>query len=490
MRPSEKPRVAVVGAGAVGVNLALFLDAWGFEVDLIESRSDILLGAPSVSLINHSDGFEYYKAGARRTGEYCIDGSLTKALLYPLSLIDSGICTEENRIRFLVSEGAVATGRISVDGFFDNASHMHRHYGKHFAALTAKCGLSAGDALHHFLFPPDQFMRPLHADEFADANGIVAGAYGAGFGVDMPSYYALLKSALQASNVRQHYNVQVETIARTKDFYTLEHGTGALHASLVFLCGGHSNLKLTSSIDKAIDARTPTGTYYLNAMTFLRLPATSDTTRLAQASRVNFTLMEEFGGMYACIVPPTTISEGLAGIYYPHPTGSQLRKHVVTRSNSSEPISEDWMGLLERGLPLDDPHISTTFERVSALYPFLKGYAEVRNIVCRTVFNAEVADNECGLDRRVRDIAPEAASVTADGRVSAWASPKWTNAELTALLALDHAQTVLGRPALPKSAGGFGPTSLDIASIAKRLPAAAHADEALARSYANEAGFL
>lgn len=60
--------------------------------------------------------------------------------------------------------------------------------------------------------------------------------------------------------------------------------------------------------------------------------------------------------------------------------------------------------------------------------------------------------------------------VSNDGRVTAWTSPKWTNAELVALMAADHVCTQLRGHGLAKAGGThFGPTGLDVATIARDL---------------------
>ncbi len=463
-------RIVVIGAGSVGANLALFLDAWGFEVDLVEATGDILEGAARASFINHSDGLEYYKRGHRRTGEYCIEGSLAKAMIYPQAAITTTVCSPQNPIRFLVSEGSLRSRRISLRGFIENAEHMTRHYAAKFHALRRSAGLTEQQAVDIFLRPPQSVVRPLAKEEFADVDGIAGGVNGGGAGINMPRYYALLKAALGQSRIRCHFGAKVERLAKLgHSGYEVRAGGLALPADQVLICSSHSMPELARKIDGAVLPNAFAGTYYLNSMSFLRLPATRSAETLRRASRINFTLMEKFGCMYACIVPPTPSGDGMAAIYFPDPSGSQRLSHVCARGEVSRPPPA-WQALLDGGLDNGDPNVVATFEQACRVYPFLAGYADVTHTICRTVFNVAVKDSNHGLDRRVRELSAGRHALTGDGRISAWTAPKWTNAELTALMALDYALQSSGGAPLPKDPdSGCGPTQLDVAKICKRL---------------------
>lgn len=461
----------VVGGGSVGANLALFLDSWGFDVTLVELQDDILLGAAQTTFLNHGDGFEYYKKGHIKTGEYCIEGSLTKAVIYPLDTISTGVCSEENPIRFLVAKGAVMANRISKHGFLRNAQHMMKHYTQMFHALRDAMGLSENEARNHFIRAPREFMRPLCEPDFSDISEAVAGANGNGFGVNMPHYYSLLKQALRKSRVTCRFGVNIDRIHKTSngEYRAIAENGTSWQAQQIFICSSHHIPELAYKIRNAAVTSFFPGTYYLNSMTFLRLPATSDPEKRKAAKKINFTLMEEWGCMYACIVPPTATRDGVAAVYYPHSRGSQRTSHVSPNRGISKPPVE-WDTLVKNGLPNDDVNVVNTFQQACRLYPFLNDYATVTHSVCRTVFNVAVRGSNGGQDRRVRELSPARHLLTADGQISAWTAPKWTNCELTALMALDYALRVSGRPRLPTSHwSGCGPTKLDVARIAERL---------------------
>ncbi len=460
--------VLVIGAGSVGVNSAVILRSLGLKVSIVEANHDILQGAPQVTFINHADGFEYFKPEHTRTGEYCVEGSLAKALLYPLSSLTTGICYESNPIRFMVAKGAVDTGPITQKDFMLNAVHLRDHYGGKLRALSDSAGLSAEEASEIFVRAPHSFMRPVEEAEFSDMDGVVAGAYGVGFGINMPHYYALLRAALREKGVACHLGVKVESIRKVAESRYEVHGNGQIwEADHVLVCSSHHIPELVSNIEaEAVRAEFP-GTYYLNCMVFLRLPKTDDSETMRLTRKITFTLMEKHGCMFAPIVPPTPEEDGLAAVYYPHEDGSQLKKHVCLAGEISRP-PEEWDNIIRDGLPPEHKNVQKCLEQACRLHPFLRGYAKIRNAVCRTVFNIGVPGSDCGQDRRVRELSPNFHALTQDGRVSGWTGPKWTNAELTALMAVDYVLQQSGMEPLPKcDKAGCGPTKLDVGKISR-----------------------
>lgn len=458
--------VVIIGAGAVGVNAALFLGRMGLDVELIDSAPDILLGAPQASFINHGDGFEYYKAGHRRTGELCIDGSLVKGLIYPLSALRTSTATRANPIRFFLAEKSVAEGGLTLEGFYENAARMSSHFSRQFEALRAAGGWGEEAAEKLFLRGPSSFWRKLAPHEISDASKVAGGCAGSSFGINMPHYYALLKAALRGLRIPFHPGVEVEVIERRGGGYTVHAAGESFGARQVLLTSGHHIPRLASKVRGVTCAPPAPGTFYLNSITFLRLPATASVERLAAVRRINFTLQQEHGSMYACVVPPTEAEDGLAVTYYPSPGGSQLRSSS-SGAGRRTPLPAEWDSLIREGLPDDHPNVRATFEQACSLYPFLRDYAEVSGTACRPVFNAATRDNDGGLDRRVRVLRASVSRISDDGGITAWTAPKWTNAELVALMAADYVRGQMSLAPLPK--GGrvrFGPTGLDIARIA------------------------
>jgi hypothetical protein len=202
-------------------------------------------------------------------------------------------------------------------------------------------------------------------------------------------------------------------------------------------------------------------------MTFLELPPTRDRERLAAAQRINFALQQEHGGMFACLAPPNETETGLAVVYAPSSGGSQLSAHAFEGRDAPP---NDWDDMIRCGLSPKHPNVIGTWNRISHLYPFLKDYAKIRRTICRTVFNVSTADSNGGDDRRVREILATDPRVSECGGVCAWAAPKWTNAELVALMAMDDILRRLGATPLPRHPqAGFGPTELHVAKIADHL---------------------
>jgi hypothetical protein len=158
----------------------------------------------------------------------------------------------------------------------------------------------------------------------------------------------------------------------------------------------------------------------------------------------------------------------MAVVYYPSEKGSQFAKHVFDKAHPAPPPGE-WDEHIKHGLSDNDPHVQAIMRQACHLYPFLENYAVVDKTICRTVFNAAAQDSEKGLDRRVRSIIG-ADAITDDNRVVAYRSPKWTNAELVALMAASHAMETLRGESLPRSVeNGFGPENLDVEKISQEL---------------------
>lgn len=461
--------VLVLGGGAVGTNAALILDRLGFEVTLLESEPDVLLGAPQLTFITHGDGFEYYKPAHLRTGQYCVDGAITKALLYPLSKISAHVSTSENPVRFFVASATLTSGAISLQEFFRNAEDLKRHFTEKYRAISAVRGWTDDQASKVFLRTPDTFWSKLSISESEDLDGISAGCCGSSFGVNMPVYYALVRSALRRSHIDQHFGVTIERIERAGKRYEVYTDVGRFRTDQILLCASHQTPALISLI-VGTELRYPiSGTYYLNSMTFVTLPATRNAKVLSAVRRINFTLQGTHGAMFACVLPPNERREGLAAIYYPSRSGSQRKQHFC-RPGTFSPVPEEWSELIRQGLSNDDTGVVRTFEQACLLYPLLRDYARVQRTICRTVFNVTVPDSNGGLDRRVREISPVNGAITSDGRVSAWAAPKWTNAELVALQAADYVCSQTETGPLPKGTHkGCGPTDLDVAKISESI---------------------
>jgi len=459
--------VVIVGAGPVGTNAAVFLAAMGISVQLLEVGSDILEGASRAAFINHGDGFEYYKPGHRRTGELCIDGAFAKGLLYPIAALQTKVCDADHPIRFLLTAESARKDGITLTEFFENARSMQRHFARRFVALRRKLDFSVERMALAFSRTPDTFWRPLGDAELADVNGIVGGCSGSSSGINMAYYYAFLKDGIRTRGVGFQSNCVVESIEASPGGYVVNAGGNAFRARQVMLAAGHQVPALVSKIRGIAVGSPPAGTYFLNAMTLLELPPTRNRHTLEAARRINFALQQEQGGMFACLAAPSESRAGMAAVYAPSSSGSQLSAHSF-RAGSPPPVA--WNSSIADGLPVDDVNVLGTWQRICRLYPFLEGYGKIRRTMCRAVFNLGTTDSNGGTDRRVREIVDVEPRISADASISAWAAPKWTNAELVALMATDHVLKGLGARQLPKHAEfGLGPTALDVAEIADSL---------------------
>ena len=90
----------VIGAGEVGTMASLIaanLDRLGVKLDLqvvlLESRSLTQTGAKVACNLLHATGYEYLKTDHIQTGLDCIEGAATKALLFPVNTLNTGVLT-------------------------------------------------------------------------------------------------------------------------------------------------------------------------------------------------------------------------------------------------------------------------------------------------------------------------------------------------------------------------------------------------------------
>lgn len=463
---SEK--IVVIGAGSVGTNVALFLSKLGFEVELIESNKDILQGAPQTTFVNHGDGFEYYKPNHQRTGKYCIDGSFVKGLIYPLNAFKTDICSEDNPIRFFVSNSSINNGYLSFDSFKKNAEQMQIYFSRQFKSICRARGFSIDTAKKLFLREPNSFFRLLDKHEFEDIANVVGGCSGSSFGINMPHYYAFLKAALAQYNVLFTPSSNIDLIEKIGGDYLIHTNKKTIKANYIILSAGHHIPEIIEKI-KGVSVSPIFGTFYLNSITFVKLPATTDLGKIKECRHINFTLQGEGGGMFACVVAPTQNEDGFGALYYPSQEGSQ-KHYISSPSTEKKNIFNSWDYLISTGLSKDDFSVQNTFKQACYLYPFLENYAEVLKATCRPVFNVTAFGNKNGKDRRVREISTSALTSSDDGKISIWAAPKWTNAEIVALMAVDHLCKLLTKKGLPNQGKTrFGPTELDIAEISKTL---------------------
>jgi len=106
--------------------------------------------------------------------------------------------------------------------------------------------------------------------------------------------------------------------------------------------------------------------------------------------------------------------------------------------------------------------------RLLYFHPFLKDAFTPLHLIPRTVFNPVIKANPDGKDKRVREIIG-AKILTDDKRVIALTTPKWTNAELSALSAVEHVISELWQQHLPKSPRGFGLEKIDVELLTRKL---------------------
>jgi hypothetical protein len=452
-----KPRVAVLGAGAVGANVALLNDQLGLRTTLIDPHG--LLHGSSAAHIAHKDGYEYHRKDHEQTGFACVQGGIAKSMLWKAQHFDTGICTADRPIRFFVSNSSEKEG-LSKESFYAHAEKMRGHYAEHYNAIVGARGQAYADSIG--LCASEHFGAPLDMQKETDVADVAFGYAGYGCSVHMGMYYASIKAALQKSSVSLCLATPL-SIRKNGGVHRIETDRGSIEAEFLVLTAGHSNRKLWDMLpgDKLPLQK---GTDYLNCMVQLSLPPTGDPQLLKALSRVNFILQGDDGDAYTGICPPTATLSGRAVTYFPSMQGSQIEQS--TRDENSRPIPARWDALIKNGIPINSERAARILAQAVNHYPFLKNYAKIESILCRPVFNVDDEDSHMGLDRRVRRLV---SAQQVAHNVWTHAAPKWTNCELGAFSVVQKILEAASMPGLPICANGFGPEGFDLVEITKHL---------------------
>lgn len=475
-------RVVVIGAGEVGVTFSIFLsqlqqmnrDLSDIEILLIESSKSEQQGGKSAACINHETGYEYFKAGHQSTGKLCIEGAVTKRLLYPPGFHESQVPT-----RFFVSHGSSCDPdpgkRVSYADFKKNAELMKEHYAWIYTNLKTDFGWSDAEACMRLGHSPEGFGQELSPNEYSDIKDVVGGYRAAGGTVNMALDYAIKRAALdEADNkgaLRRLTKTEIKHIRNLESGYIISTDQGDFPADFV-VCSAAHTIPLLAAMGGGSG---PSGTYGLNAMLYIQLPPTSDLEIQRRVSNVNFILQGDNGSMFACVLPPTQKEIGLAAIYFPSESGSQLAKFVYPKDGNRVP--ESWNSAITAG-QFDglEPRRAAILAQCFKFNPFLGGYLQATladpkkmKMIVRTVFNPEVKGNPKGEDRRIREMLPPT-PFTADGTIVSMASPKWTTVELASMTLLQYMLEKFDKTKLPQSLkAGFGPFKVDMCAISKFL---------------------
>jgi glycine/D-amino acid oxidase-like deaminating enzyme len=464
-------QIVIVGAGEVGTTLCLMIDKLRVSAELREDVSIVLVdsnyseqhGATNAANINHETGYEYFKPSDLGTAMLCIEGGITKRLLFP-----SGFHSVLVPSRFFVSLTSHESGSVPYAQFKESAEALKRYYAELYQGIQDRFSWTIDTARLNLGYAPHEFGSELSPEEYQPMAGIVGGYSSAGGSINMAMDYAFKQGALDTATLngtltRRMTNTNVIKMRPVDNGVIVHTDNGEFEADLVVCCAAHGTPMLASMAGGS----GPRGTYYLNGMLYVDLPATSDEELAAHLSRVNFVLQADNGCMFACLLAPTAKSAGLAAIYFPSESGSQIGKCVV--ENSLDPVPASWNDIIATGRTQDyELRVNRILKQVYRFNPFLAGYLQPRQMTFRTVFSPSVSGNQGGSDRRVRQmLAPT--PITADGRVVSMSTPKWTTAELASLSLLQYVLLQFGERALEVGEHGFGPLKLDVCSITERL---------------------
>lgn len=468
--------ILIIGAGAVGTQLACLLSKSGYQTTLIDKAADIIVGGASAAAnLGHYDGFEYCHSSHRKTGEMCIDGGLTFPLFYQPHIFENTTANPNNPIKFLVSENSLSERTknnvlqgFSWGDFVNNAQHMQSHYKTRHQQIRSALSLSHADTNNMLYGDPNIMGSLLDASEYPNVNGIHGGVTGIGAVVSMPMFYATLKDAIrkeeEKSTLTTQFEQSITAIARNSDGkYIVTDSMGeSKEYDMIFLAAGHENPALVAKTAGAIAQQE--GTYYLNLMTYISIKPNTPNLN------TYFTIQQDDGCMLCIHQMPTEEENGFGALYYPSVKGSQFLYSPSTEYTPD--IAEQWSEYMQYGIP-DEAQSQRTeaiLQQAHSIYPFLEDNIIVEKIIPRAVFNAASKDSMGGLDRRVREAKLVAdGKVTDDGQVVAITSPKWTTSLATAIEAVDYVEQHFNRRTLPRSEEGFTPQNIDIITLSHQL---------------------
>lgn len=435
---SEQKTVCVIGAGALGSSAALQLARKGYKVILVEEGPDILSGASAAANILHNDGFEYFTPDKHETGLHCVDGGMLLQMMYPPNIFRTQTCQRNNRIRFFVANGSLP--HISIEEFHKNAEIMRARYRRNFDHIRWNMELSDTEAAARLHGLPENFTRPFETEEYNDMANVACGNAGSGAGLNMPVYYAVIKSLIEDEpNITLMCNSKLLKTEKLEDSYnlTIQQGdrTVPIKADYSVLSAGHHNPKMIGKFSDAVAA--PTGHYMLNAMTYIRLPKFSEKSYspaqkellLKSLNTVNFVLQSEHGCSFVGIIPPTDNKDGFAVSYFPSREGNQLRIAEYNGVDHPTEALREYDHILTHGLGFEEEERrkGNIVRQLGHLYPFLEGYISPEELS----FKYGIVFTDSGLDRSQRPLQ-DVVDVTGNGRVLAGHSPKMTNSALAA----------------------------------------------------------
>jgi hypothetical protein len=481
--------VVVVGAGQLGVSFCVLLDQWrqcqgaaeALQVTLIDGSPDILRGATRAAWIDHATGFEYFKRGEVETGRSCIQGSLLKRLILPGNLLDLPVPI---RNRFFVSAEASKSGNVAFDEFFMAAKRAARVYRVLYERATRRVPKS--EAL---LVLPTNFWGYLPrkhyhgVNEHAIAGGVKSAGGVVNMAMDVGFKTAAIQRAIERETVRSWIPcANIESITESArevriEINTPDLGSRTLVADYLVACAGSGIGELARHAG-GMDLQ---GSYHLNFMVHAHLPPTANERLREQLASVNFVLQGRYGGMYACVVPPTATEPGLAAMFAPGYDASYIDEYSG-RSGGRPPLP--WEAIIRKAdFPGRRQKQQAVLDRIAELNPFLRPEDEsgkrgpgrylgavppdMHRIAVGPVFNPH------GEDRQMRRLMPPS-PMTGSGRVLAMTTPKWTTAELAALTLLQYLlKRNAPRATLPTVKSehdrGFGPYRLDLLPVVAEL---------------------
>lgn len=407
-------KIVIIGGGIAGCLSAILAARCGYKVTLLEERNNILSGASGVAALLHSSGCEYPNDESGKTGHDCVHGGIAAKLCFPSSIYTQ-TGDPVGRVNFLVAQGAVNEGLLSLDSLLNHTRRMKEEYSRKFFEVMAGKKWSIEKTANELSGTPEDFAFQLIEQQFEATRGISGGISAIGNGINMPIFSALIESALRQSEVEIITKFNASSVNQYLHGYKVRNENDKLDIfgdQIIVACSYRNSLIAQTGNLKPIEPES----VYLNAACYVR-------TNKKSPRDIFFTLIEKYGGMYAPLKYPTSDDpNGLAMIYHPSKFGCHFEQ-VSVKETLLRAVDDSWTSDITS---YDESLNLQLGEDIRAklipIYPFLKD-VEIESVILKPTVNP---------NSNRREVRPSALPVPYDRGFYGLIATKWTNAMLAA----------------------------------------------------------
>lgn len=437
-------RVAIIGSGAVGGLLGLYLSRLGYSVTVFDQNKRLSLGANQVASVAHFTGSEYpCDADSAMTGKDCILGGVAMKLTLP-DFIYGTHHADPSHARFFLHRDADANALLPLAHFQAHANAMSEYYLHVAQEIAERRGVRLSQVTECLHGDASDFITPIDMATCDDASGMIAGHRAVASTLRAPAFASMIAEQLSCHSVDIVAGEKVTEIRPQNDAFEIICDSSQTHvADQIILASGYENTRLARS--SGVETR-QAATVHLNLATYVTVPNHIE-------PRLVFTMIDKYGGMCCPVNCHLETDRWLAMLYWPSSRGSQIASCRFHDDHFETP--DDWHRWLKEDHPDRQVRGMEILSHLQSLYPFLSE-AQLHHVAVRTVLNP------WGPVREVRRFSQPAKIREYIHSVFA---TKFTHVVLTALeavIAVQRESILHGR--LSASQLAF-PTGIDLSSV-------------------------